>query len=310
MFDIIVNPATGSGRGKKTFERIRPYLESAGVEYKVHFSDHARSIEKIVHDITSERSAEIIIIGGDGSMNEAVNGIVDLKKTRLGFIPAGSGNDLAKALGIPVIKKRTDTDRLEKLVSVIIEGKTRRLMDIGVCEVSGRMRLFNISSGTGFDAETSFQANRSRLKGVLNKVGSGKLIYILTALRLIIRNRQFACRIKTSDGRTRIYRKCFFAAVMNTRYEGGGFMFCPDADASDGLLDVCVAGGITPLKFILMFPKALSGKHVKYREIDVFRSESIEMTLSSPRLIHTDGEAEGKHRRVRFYIHPQKLRTL
>ena len=130
MFDIIVNPATGSGRGIRTFKLVKPYFDKAGVSYRVHFSGQGHGIEKTVRKITSERPADIIIIGGDGSMNEAVNGIADFDNTRIGFIPSGSGNDLAKALKIPVIKRRSNPDKIRRLVSRMITGKNERLMDI------------------------------------------------------------------------------------------------------------------------------------------------------------------------------------
>lgn len=310
MYDVVVNPATGSGRGIKTYEMLKPFLESAGISYQVHFSGTGRSIKSIVHDITSERGADIIIIGGDGSMNEAVNGIADFENTRIAFIPSGSGNDLAKALKIPVISKRIKPSRIRKLVSRIAKGKRERLIDLGICETEGKKSLFIISSGIGFDAESCFLADRSHLKQILNRLGAGKLVYILVAIRLILKNERSVCRIKTPDGKIRKYEKCLFAVVMNHCYEGGGFMFCPEADDSDGKLDVCVVDNVTPLKFMKMFPKALSGKHVKYSEIDVFQCESLEITMSKPRYLHTDGEASEKNSFVRFSVSPFKLRLI
>ena len=98
-----------------------------------------RSIERIVHDITSERGADIIIIGGDGSMNEAVNAIKDFKRTRIAFISKGSANDLSKALCAGKTK--------EEIIKDIADGKIKRSVEIGVMESGDTKKLFNISSG-------------------------------------------------------------------------------------------------------------------------------------------------------------------
>ncbi len=301
MYDIVVNPATGSGRGMKTFHKIRPFLEREKIPYRLHCSKEGKSIGDIVRELSSGKPCDIIMIGGDGSMNEAVNGIKDFDNTRLAYIPSGSGNDLSRDLGI-----RSAVKEIRRITS----DTGSRLVDIGLCEYNGKKRLFNISSGLGFDAETCYFADRSSLKGMLNRVGLGKLIYILTALRLIFQNKTFDLKVKTPDGETKEYHKCLFVVGMNHRYEGGGFMFCPEADDSDGLLDICLVDGVTPLNFLWMFPAALKGKHVKYKEISIFRAESIELCVNRPCHIHHDGESDSKTDLVRLSIFDKKLRLI
>ena len=301
MYDIVVNPATGSVRGMKTFHKIRPFLDREKIPYRLHCSKAGKGIGDIVRELSSGKPCDIIIIGGDGSMNEAVNGIADFDSTRLAFIPSGSGNDLGRDLKI-----KTAEEEIRRIVT----DRAERLTDIGLCEYNGKKRLFNISSGLGFDAETCFYADRSPLKGILNRFFIGKLVYILTALKLIFRNKTFELRVKTSDGRTEEYRKCLFVVGMNHRFEGGGFMFCPEADDSDGLLDICLVDGVTPLKFLWMFPTALNGKHVKYKEISIFRAESVELSVKHPCHIHHDGESDSKTDFVRLSVFDKKLRLI
>lgn len=320
MLHIVVNPATGSGRGKRIFESVKPYFDSAGVAYQVHYPGGEKRLTDVVRKLSGSGDGDrdytdIVIIGGDGSMNDAVNGIVDFERTRIGFIPAGSGNDLARDLGIPVVSGRgrhtaKKREEIKSLVRTIALRKTARSMDIGVVESGEERYYFNISSGAGFDAETCYYVERSGMKRILNKIGLGRLVYILIALRLILKNESFRCEIHTEDGQTRVYEKCFFAACMDHRYEGGGFMFCPEASDNDGMLDICVANDISVMKFMRMFPMAVSGKHVKYKEIDIFRGREIYMKLDGPRHLHADGEVKTPGDEVRYHIHDKKLMLL
>ncbi len=306
---IIINPVTGGGRGKKAFKKVEPVFRNAGIQYKILYSKRKKSIQDIVARLTAESSTlkdgeytDIVIIGGDGSMNEAVNGIADFEHTRIGFIPAGSGNDLARGMGISKNVKKT----AEKIVSM----KTARTIDIGKALSDGKERLFNISSGIGFDAESCYYVDHSRFKKLLNGVGLGKLIYIAVAMRLIVRNRRFRCRIEAGDGKERAYDDCLFAVCMNHKYEGGGFMFCPKASDDDGKLDFLVVNGVGPLKFLRMFPTALKGRHERFPEIDIFKAEEAVIHTEKPSYIHVDGEADWKSRELKLSICKNKLKML
>ena len=101
MFHIIVNPQSSTGRGKSKWEKIEQHFVKSGAAYKVHYSSPANSIEKICGELTSTgEECTLVILGGDGTMNAAVNGIRDFERTKVGFIQTGTGNDLVKGLGI------------------------------------------------------------------------------------------------------------------------------------------------------------------------------------------------------------------
>ena len=325
MLHIVINPATGSGRGRRIFEKIRPMFDTSGVDYAVHYSSPEKTISDIVRKMTSANVAEgslnpgiipktdcdepvdIVIVGGDGSMNEAVNGIGDFDNVRLGFIPAGSGNDLARALGL----KQSSKGFVQEIIKAHKnKDNPVRSIDIGVAECDGKKKLFNISAGMGFDAETCYFADRSGAKCILNKLGLGKMVYISVALRLIIKNEKFCCKIVSHNGSEKVYTECLFAVGMNHRYEGGGFMFCPDASDTDGRLDLCVVDGVGPIKFLGMFPTALSGRHIKFKEISIFRDESATITTHLPCHVHMDGEAGQLVKELKLSVCEKKLQLL
>lgn len=306
MFHIIINPETASGRGIQAWKDLKPIVDAEGMDYKLYVSTERNDFGKIISKLTSHLSgsdhADIIIIGGDGSMNEAVNAIKDFKRTRLAFISKGSGNDLSRAL--------CDGMSREELIKTIADGKIKRSVDIGVMESEGHKRLFNISSGIGFDADTCEKANRMKLKRFLNRIHQGRLVYVLTAIALIIKNKTFLCRI-TFDGSTeKVYEKCLFAVVMNTCYEGGGFKFCPNAGNTDGMLDLCVADNISSLRFFTLFPKAYNGKHIGKRGISTERAKKIRIRTDEPVFIHTDGEVSLRTDDVTISLHEEKLNLL
>jgi YegS/Rv2252/BmrU family lipid kinase len=316
MFEIIINPAGAGGATTKEWKQVEPVFQKSGIPYHVTYSTLEHDLDAICQEITKiGNEIDLVILGGDGSMNKALNGICDFAKVRLGFIPCGSGNDLAKALGISM--------NPIKCAEQIIQQKVSRILDFGevtyfnashFCD--GREdtdeifhRRFNISSGIGFDAEICENAERSKAKKFLNKIHLGKLIYLLVAIRII-----FACRkvnaVIQLDEREPIRKKILSAVAMNTPYEGGGFKFCPAADPQDGILDLCVWGDINTASFFKLFPSAYSGNHLKHKEIAAHQADVIDIQTDEPCWVHTDGEVECMSTHVQMRLAAEKLRYL
>ncbi len=304
MFHIVVNPVGASGKAWKQWKQVEPVFAKAG--FKLYRSSGKRSIEEICRKLTSRgKTVKLVVIGGDGSFNEAVNGIVDFDKTLFGFIPCGTGNDLERDMDL-------EQDRI-KLAKQITEGRVRRESDIGelTAEIYGHtvVRRFNISSDIGFGAATCAHVSTSRIKPFLNLIGLGRLSYLIEAVRVCFTSGQPKVRI-TCNGRTRVYGKCLCAIAMNHRCEGGGFRFCPDADFQDRKLDICIGNDMSRAAFMKMLPLAYLGKHLKLKGVYSERTDSILMECREPQWVHTDGEVLGKTRRAQMRIIPEKLKLL
>lgn len=312
MYHIIVNPAAKSGRGRKLWSRIEDGLIERKVEYDVYFSKQAGFVTKHVRELTENYNMSgnpeplrLIILGGDGTINETLLGITDFSKVEIGYIPAGSSNDMARDLQLP-------KDPL-KILDIILSGNTRRVMDIGEVSFNGirQSRYFAVSSGIGFDAAVCAMVFESRLKKILNKIGLGKLIYLAIAIKLIITAKKVAADIYFDDSEEPVhYRKFLFAAGMVHKFEGGGFKFCPEADYKDGLLDVCVVGNLPKIVMLLALPTAFAGKHLIIPGIDSYRCKTMRVEVSMPLWVHTDGEVEKPVKMASMTCHFQKLRTL
>ena len=318
MFDIIINPAGASGSAKKKWKNeIEPVFQQSQVKYKVYYSSLEHDIPDIMKELTSQNEVrDIVIIGGDGSMNLAVNGIQNFKNTRIGLIPCGSGNDFALGLNISKDSK--------KCAEEIIQGKIKRIIDVGeviyydryeeiqkeeVKEDGFVHHRFNISSGIGFDAHICQQAQVSKTKKVLNKIHLGKLVYLFTAIRIIASTKRVPARI-TIDGKSDYYPELLFTVGMNTKYEGGGFQFCPHAKEDDSKLDLCIGNHLSQFDFFRIFPYAYSGSHLKFQGVTEKRSQTIEIECDRPMWVHTDGEVTCKSKHIIMTILKDKLQML
>ncbi len=287
MYHFILNPVSRSGKGQKLWNTvIEPYLQAARVSYEAHFSREAGDITRLTREIASADSSEphrIVILVGDGTMDEALQGIDDLSRVALGYIPIGSGNDFTRDMPIP-------RDPL-KALKRILEAAETTAVDIGTTTYEdGASHRFIVSSGIGFDAAVCEETNRSEMKGFLNKIGLGKLTYLGIALKQLFASRAVSCQIRIDDGEPISIQKILFVAFMNHMYEGGGFKFAPQADYRDGLLDLCVVGDLSKALILMALPTAFFGKHYMFKGITAYRARKVEIQTSAPLWVHTDGE--------------------
>jgi YegS/Rv2252/BmrU family lipid kinase len=287
MFHFIVNPASRSGRGEMIWHQfIESALKEADVTYQAYFSKRVGHIAQLVKEITTnneEPLVHLVIVGGDGSFNEALQGISDFSKVIMSYIPTGSGNDLAKALGI--------SKEPGKALAQVLERKQSRLLDIGVITYDNKAeRKFAVSCGIGLDAAICEEVGRSSLKKVLNKVKLGKLTYLLIALKQVLLVKRKVCTVTLADGSSFTTSKFLFLTGMIHPYEGGGFCFCPKASAEDGLIDVCSAGAVPKVLAPFILLCAFWGKHSTFRHIRIDRTADLKVTSATALWVHTDGE--------------------
>lgn len=296
MYHFIVNPASRSGQGAKYWNKIEAYLKEHQITYQAHISTHSGHVAEIMRELTENLSASaqmlpIIILGGDGTVNEALQGIMNFDKVTLSYIPTGSSNDLARDLGI-------SKDPIAALEHILQNPKSHS-MDMGIVEYRDMMsgdvvtqtRRFAVSCSIGYDAAICEEVMHSHLKQVLNRIGLGKLVYLLIALKQLIRARSIDAKLILDDGSQIVIRKLLFLAGMNHRYEGGGFMFSPDADDHDGIMDICCASNATKLKILRVLPTAYKGNHLRFPELNDYHVSSYEVRTEEPLWIHTDGES-------------------
>ncbi|MBP1586357.1 MAG: diacylglycerol kinase family lipid kinase [Lachnospiraceae bacterium] len=286
MLHIIENSSSGSDKKGILEQTIKPYLSNAGEDYRIYLSEKPGDIARIAAEITAtDETVRILLIGGDGSINELLSGIRDTKKVILGLIPTGSGNDFARSVGIP--------KDIKLALDIALKRGRTGIIDLGeVTYEDGTSRKFIISSGIGFDAAVCEEAMHSRLKKSLNRIKLGKLSYGLIAIRQIFGASRPDGSISIDGGEEIPLKKVLFAAFMNEPFEGGGFKFAPNASHTDGKLDICVVDSIPRIKFFLCLPFAFSGKHFMFSHVNEYHASRIHVHLTAPMWVHTDGEVK------------------
>lgn len=294
MYHIIVNPVSRSGKGLKIWqEQIEPTLKKENVPYTAHFSQEKGGVTKIVSELCSGQGGPLtlVILGGDGTMNEAAQAIPTDASVTIGYIPTGSSNDLARDLGIP--KKPAAA------LDLILHTGRPRPMDLGVLTYpDGESRRFCVSCGMGYDAAVCEETQHSRIKTVLNRLGLGKLTYLGIALKQLFATKAISGRLTLDDGASIDIGTMLFVAGMLHRFEGGGFMFCPKADDYDGILDLCAVGDLPKLLVLFALPTAFKGKHYRFRGITPYRAAHFTLETDAPLWIHTDGEVSRRADRI------------
>lgn len=300
---FIVNPKSRSGRGGLVWNLVEPELKKKRIRYKVYYTKYTRHAAKIASEATADgQEHTLVVVGGDGTVNEVVNGICDCSKVTLGYIPTGSGNDFTRALRLP-------SDFHEALEVILHTGK-RVPMDVGRVSCKGSACRFAVSTGIGFDAAVCHQAAVSPVKTVLNKLGLGKLTYLAIALKMLFMQRPGRAQVCLDGDRELQFEYTYFAAVMNHPYEGGGFFFCPEAQVGDGMLDVIVASGLSKWKILLLLPTAFKGKHVNYKGISIYRCKEAVIKMSGRAPVHADGEPIAVDREIRAALEKEQLHII
>jgi diacylglycerol kinase (ATP) len=299
---VIVNPNAGNGKGKKDWNRIADILGRNNIDFIVRLTERKDHATEFTRELIGSGYKKIISVGGDGTMNEIINGIFTQdncspREITVGIIPVGTGNDWGRMFDIPLI--------YEGAVKVIKESKTL-LHDIGVItyfngDIKQKRYFINIA-GLGFESVVVKKTNKQKDKGMSNKA-----IYFYNLLSSLITYTNTEAEI-TIDGKS--YRsKVFSINVGNGRYCGGGMRQTPDALPDDGLLDVTVIKEMSRREIIRSLRLLYDGTILSHPKVDGFRSDNLKITSDSVLYIEADGESLG-HTPVEFGIIPSAVKMV
>ncbi|GMB09863.1 YegS/Rv2252/BmrU family lipid kinase [Thermolongibacillus altinsuensis] len=275
MYSFIVNKISGNGKGLKVWKKVEKLLQEKQVNYQVRFTERPKHAIEIVKEISSETCLAVVAIGGDGTIHDVANGLIG-SNIPLGIIPAGSGNDLARALDIPMDYKKA----LER----ILMGEQRK-MDIGRINNEYCITV----TGIGFDGKVAEVNNASKFKNLLNFIRLGDLSYAHSVLHVLLKYRPVNIQLKV-DGKTLTFFNVWLIAIANTPNYGGGIKICPDACYHDGLFDICIIHSMTKWELLRNFPKAYKGKHVSHPGVTMLKGKEVEVISEWPVIVQSDGE--------------------
>ncbi len=283
-YHFILNPVAGRGRAYKAIKKIRSLLREKNVNHTFSITSAPKHATQLAKDAQKDYDV-IVAIGGDGTVNEVMNGIIN-SQTKFGVIPLGSGNDFAKAVKMP--------HNLIDAIDIILGNKhiiadigkviTHRLVDNKI-EIYDE-RYFINGIGIGFDASVAYESSKiKRLRGLP--------LYISALFRALLKYKTLNFLVKLDE--LRLKSKYFLIAIGNGVSAGGGFYLTPDAKLDDKRFDVCYVDPVGIFKILKIFPSVLKGLHGRYKEVNFTHARNIEVSSEQKFFVHADGEIVGNN---------------
>lgn len=267
-YKFIVNPVAGGGKARSLVPKIKEYFQLAGVDYEFYETTGPRDAIAAAADGAEKGFDIVVAVGGDGTVNEVLNGIVGTNAA-LAVIHGGKGNDFATAVNMPC--------DLEAACGALIKAAVRPI-DLGKV----MDRYFINSVGVGFDAAVAERVNR----GV--KPFKGVAAYIYAVFEMLLSYETIEMEIDLGEGPFK--SEPTLVAVGIGQAYGGGMRIVPDAVQDDGLFDVCIFDRMNRLAMLYHFPKVFKGKLKDLKEATMVRTDEVKLTLSEPRPMHLEGE--------------------
>lgn len=273
---LIVNPVAGRGAGERVIPRIIRLLREHGLSFDLAQTERPWHAAELARQAVVNGYRTVVAVGGDGTSNEVLNGLVAAREAgegeaNMGVLCVGTGNDFAYGMGIPL--------DLEEGCAALARGQTRRV-DVGHAR---GFRYFGNGIGIGFDAAVNVVASRlQRLRGFM--------VYLIAVLRtLLFYYRAPLTRIELDDRDMEL--PALMISVMNGRRMGGGFLMAPFSRPDDGLFDLCIGKKMSQLEMLSFVPRFMKGTQVGDPRVIMARSRRVRVKVQKEtQVVHADGE--------------------
>ncbi len=279
---IIINPTAGRGAAGKAVPEIEDKLKSLNISYDLVQTNSAGQAIELAAEAVSKGYACVVAVGGDGTSNEVINGMMQAAnqgpvETKFAILPVGRGNDFSYGMGVP--------QDLDLACQNLVDGHTRRI-DIGFVKGGDypEGRYFGNGIGIGFDTVVGFESLK------LPSFIHGTPAYLIAALKTIFLYFKAPLLRINIDGEI-IEQPCLLVSVMNGRRMGGSFVFAPNSESDDGLLNLCIVRQVTRLQVLGLMPKVMSGTQSEHEAVSMPTGKTILIeALSGSLPVHADGE--------------------
>ena len=258
---VLTNPTAGRGRHRGLLTAVVERLYGHGHEVRLIDASTPEEAEAACHAEVAGGAAAIVAVGGDGTMHRAVQAVAGTQ-VPLGVVPAGTGNDFANQLGMPA----DPLAAADLVATALAEGRTRAVDLARMTSPDNQVRWYAAVLAAGFDAVVNELANRMPWPRGPRRYD---VAIMLELARL--RPRRYTLRL---DGETR-QMDAVLVAVGNTASYGGGLRICPDADPTDGLLDVVVGGQLGRAAVVRLKPKLYRGTHLAHPKVTSYRAREV-----------------------------------
>jgi YegS/Rv2252/BmrU family lipid kinase len=283
---LLCNPSAGGGRAARVLPGVQDELRALGVSFHTQTTESLEHARELAHAAASAGEA-VVTLSGDGLAGCAAGALREIPGALLGVLPGGRGNDLARALRIPLDARAA--------CGVVAAGNVR---DLDVGDVGGRTFVGIASLGFDSDANRFANAAPSRL---------GSLVYVYGALRALAAWKPAGFELLV-DGEPLRFTGYSVAAANSPGY-GGGMLLAPGAELDDGALDVVMTGQIPKRRFLMLLPKVFKGTHVREPAYSVVRARELRIEADRPFVLYADGDPIGETP-VTITIVPAALKVL
>ncbi len=292
---FLVNPASDNGATGKHWPEIARLAAERGLTGDTFLSERPGQLTGLAREEAEGGAKLLVVVGGDGTMNEVVNGIAGLEGVEIAIVHRGTGGDFIRSFGIP--------RKLEDALDVARSGRTQEV-DLGRATLrtwagrEGEIWFANIASA-GMSGAVAKRVNET------GKALGGKISYAWSTVAVFARWRN--TQINVSVGEEHRSGPMYDVVVANGKYFGGGMKIAPEAEAADGLFDVLLIGDISKKDLVLTLPKIYRGTHLPHPKAELLQGAKVTIDAPIPLPVELDGEQPGTTP-ASFEIVPRALR--
>lgn len=271
MWLLVVNESAGKGKALYLANQFSKLLVNSNQEFTlIHETSYEKTIEKLKSSLSTNSYKKVIAIGGDGLVNLCLQYLARSGIT-LGVIPAGTGNDFARAVGVNGLS-------VNKIFDLYTKSDPAEI-DLGLVKSQSSERWFVQVLSTGFDAEVNSRANKIRWP-------KGKSKYTIATVRTLAKFRPITYEIEM-DGH-KLSQSAMLFTIANGKTYGGGMRICPGASNSDGFFELLLVRPVSRFVLLTIFPKVFKGNHIPHQKIDTYQAKEVKISASTSS--YADGE--------------------
>lgn len=296
---VFVNPAAGGGHAADSLPSLRSLALRTSWQVEFRMTSNASDLASQASTAAATGHTRLFVLGGDGSFQDLVNATTKFSDVVLGILPAGGGNDLADALGLPHDPLRA--------AEILRDGNVCLMDAVRVETADGCVRLYTGGGGVGLDAEASYIA-ATRFRNL-----TGRFRYLLSAAVAFLRSSPISVRInwslKENPAAPPLVCTALLVAVLNTPSYGSGLRFAPAAKTNDGLLDLVLVEAPSASEILRALPRLIFRGELRSPRVKRFPVHQVKIETDSPCRFHGDGEILG-YTPVRIEVLPGAIRIL
>jgi len=279
---FLVNPASSNGSTGRRWPELARRAAAAGLEGATLFSERQGHLAELAREAALDGAELLVVVGGDGSVNEVVNGLAGLgRQPEVAVVPRGTGWDFSRTFGIP--------RKIDDAVQIALQGDVRTI-DLG----RASYRAWDGSDATAWFANVASAGMSGAIAKRANettKALGGKASYLWATFAVF--SGWEATEIEVAVDGERRAGPMFDVVIANGRFFGGGLEICPEAEPDDGLFDVLTIGDVTKRDLVQTMPKMYRGTHLPHPKAELLRGSSVTVTSETPLPIELDGEQPG-----------------